>query len=107
MNPRFTATFEDEETWRLKRLEKAHLLAQGFMANYPACPSINELVVRLHDHKGQLYVIWRLRPTSLMRQAYSEAWGHVEECENQVEHQFPQFTTGRTTPPSMWFDFEY
>ena len=59
MQPALSAYNEESEPWRLDRLAKAHAYAKGVMSNDPTCPSLDELVHALHDHKGFILVTWR------------------------------------------------
>lgn len=41
------------------------------------------LIYSLHDHKGQLNVLWIDQPTQRQKLAFDEAWG---ECAEHVVH---------------------
>jgi hypothetical protein len=86
MQPALSAYNEESEPWRLDRLAKAHAYAKGVMSNDPTCPSLDELVHALHDHKGFILVTWRVRPTKALRNAYVRAWESSGEISDYVTH---------------------
>lgn len=67
-----------DESWRLARLaEVAERLHQrGVLAD----------VVRLHDRKGMLSVVWESVPDLKAFEAVKSAWVDQGECENNVRH---------------------
>lgn len=83
---KFTAYRSDEEPWRLSRLARAHAFACGVMSTHPACPSIDEVVLEMHDHKGFVNIRWRVHPTQAMKKAFADAWDHVGEVHDAMEH---------------------
>jgi hypothetical protein len=81
--------YNDFESWRLKRLSNALSYAAGCMSRRPDIASSMFLstVIRVHDHKGNLSILWRTKTAAL---AYGSlmaaAWEFVGELDEQVEH---------------------
>ena len=51
---------------------------------------LSALVHKLHDHKGELTVVWAHKPTERGRLVLEEAWGQCAEY--NTEHWWPGLT---------------
>ena len=73
-----TANREDEEPWRIERLND--------VAKY-VYKSLGELEFSgLHDHKGNLTVTWKKHPTNTEKEHFETAWEAQNELAENVEH---------------------
>jgi len=71
-----SANREDDEAWRLKRLENV----AKFFNN--AISDLN--LSKLYDHKGTLSVYWHRHPTEIEKETIESAWEN--ELSDNVEH---------------------
>ena len=78
----FSAYNQENEPQRLVRLQIVFAYARGLTAKYPI--DLREAVVNLHDHKGDLRVIWRITPGTELKSALAAAWEDFGEC--NIEH---------------------
>ena len=76
-----SANREQEEPWRIKRLENVAL----FYSKYISKINISELF----DHKGTLTVHWYKKPTEMEKKTIELAWGNQNELEENVQHLIP------------------
>jgi len=73
-----SANREDDEPWRLKRLEN---VAKFYNQIIPD-PNLSELF----DHKGTLSVFWIIKPTAKEKETIESAWENENELSDNVEH---------------------
>lgn len=69
-------------SYRDDRLRKAARIASAILGLSPK--QLDRLVMRVHDHKGELTVYWLDEPTDAGKLAFTAAW---TECgEHSVRH---------------------
>ena len=73
-----SANREEDEPWRLLRLAD--------VARYYKRYSEKINIIKLHDHKGYLTVIWSKEPTTLERHTIESAWENENEPGESTEH---------------------
>ncbi len=73
-----SANREDDEPWRLKRLEDV----AKFYNNVISDMNLSEL----YDHKGMLSVYWHMNPTEIEKERIESAWENENELSDNVEH---------------------
>jgi hypothetical protein len=73
-----SANREDDEPWRLKRLEDV----AKFYNNVISDLNLSEL----YDHKGMLSVYWHKHPSEIEKATIESAWENENEPNDNVEH---------------------
>lgn len=73
-----SANREDEEPWRIKRLEN--------VADFYSKTISNINISELYDHKGTLTVYWYQEPLEIEKKTIQLAWENENESEENVEH---------------------
>lgn len=68
----------EDDSWRNKRLEKCLRLWMTIMG--VTLEQSDRLIHSLHDHKGELHVLWLCAPTDRQKLAFSDAWSECREC---------------------------
>ena len=92
-HPAITATNSDTETDRVERLNRVYgyAVALADAAGNSAC--ITKLM-RLHDHKGNLIVHWRVAPTAAEKGFFVSAWRSlIGDESDHVSHETDDRTT--------------
>ncbi len=81
---------DDTADDRSDRVRLAYAYALGLLRDAPRAVRLSALILRLHDHKGELFVVCaRLLPGDL-RRALRRAWREVgDECEENVSFEAP------------------
>jgi hypothetical protein len=72
-----TATYADDEPWRIERLGE---VVQAIDSSRSLCGGI----VGLHDHKGTLYVNFNARPATQQVVAVAKIWADLNELHLNV-----------------------
>lgn len=73
-----SANREDEEPWRIKRLEN--------VADFYSKTISNIKISELYDHKGTLTVYWYKEPSEIEKKTIQLAWENENESGENVEH---------------------
>ncbi|MBE9036943.1 hypothetical protein, partial [aff. Roholtiella sp. LEGE 12411] len=82
------ANREDEEPYRLTRLERVYGFVCGQATLLKHMDALKK-VTKLHDHKGVLTVSWRAKPTEEEKEFWQRAWAsHVGDLSEVVLHEF-------------------
>jgi len=86
-HPKITATRSDTEPDRLERLNRVY----GYAIGLADAAGDRECIVkldRLHDHKGNLIVVWNAEPSEQQRNFFVRAWqSQVGDGTTNVEHE--------------------
>jgi hypothetical protein len=86
-HPKITATRSDTEPDRLERLNRVYGYAIGLAESSGDTECITKLA-RLHDHKGNLIVVWSDAPTERQKSFFAQAWqSKVGDGTTHVEHE--------------------
>jgi hypothetical protein len=86
-HPKITATKGDTEPDRLERLNRVYGYAIGLADGAKDTQCILKLS-RLHDHKGNLIVVWNEQPTEKQKNFFAKAWmSQVGDGTAHVEHE--------------------
>ena len=86
-HPRITATRGDTEPDRIERINRVYGYAVG-LADYFKNEKFIEKIIQLHDHKGNLIVVWASEPTADEKSYFVMAWqSKVGDESTHVEHQ--------------------
>jgi len=90
MEIELSAENEESESYRIARLERVvgYLCA---LADHYGNDRLMQKIQKLHDHKGILNVLWKVKPTPGELEIILRAWGSSigDRCDN-VEHEFPK-----------------
>lgn len=86
-HPKITATRSDTEPDRLERLNRVYGYAIGLADGSGDTTCITKLD-RLHDHKGNLIVVWNEEPSEAQKNYFVRAWqSKVGDGTTHVEHE--------------------
>src|SRR4051794_20465842 len=86
-HPKITATKSDTEPDRIERINRVYGYAVG-LADYFGNAKFIEKISRLHDHKGNLIVVWWTEPTDAEKDCFLRAWqSKVGDESMHVEHE--------------------
>lgn len=86
-HPRITATNGDEEPDRIERLNRIYGYAIG-LADAAGNRNCITKLEQLHDHKGNLIVVWQTQPSDDEKNFFATAWlSQVGDGTANVEHQ--------------------
>jgi hypothetical protein len=86
-HPKITATKSDTEPDRIERLNRVYGYAIGLADSAGDNACITKLA-RLHDHKGNLIVVWLETPTEAQKSFFAKAWlSQIGDGTTQVEHE--------------------
>ena len=81
------------------RVRLAYAYALGLLRDAPRAVRLSALILRLHDHKGELFVVCARPLPSDLRRALRRAWREVgDECEENVSFEAP----GAETWQNAW-----
>ena len=82
-----TANRSDEEPGRLIRLERILGYVHGLACHYGNSDLLDK-VVSVHDHKGDLTVVWREKPADGEMEFFNKAWrdGIIGDDWGPIEH---------------------
>jgi hypothetical protein len=80
------ANREDEEPWRLNRIQRVIGYAQA-LADINNQAEFHSKIYSILDYKGFLTVVWKSEPTDQEKEWIKKAWdSSVADYENNVEH---------------------
>lgn len=86
-HPKITATKSDTEPDRIERLNRIYGYAIG-LADIAGDEECITKLSRLHDHKGNLIVVWNEEPTEIQKGFFTKAWmSQVGDGTTNVEHE--------------------
>ena len=86
-HPKITATKSDSEPDRLERLNRVYGYAIGLADSAGDTTCITKLS-RLHDHKGNLIVLWNAKPSNAQKGYFTKAWqSQIGDGTTHVEHE--------------------
>ncbi|HYD82359.1 MAG TPA: hypothetical protein VEC06_21355 [Paucimonas sp.] len=86
-HPKITATKGDTEPDRLERLNRVYGYAIGLADCAGDSVCITKLA-RLHDHKGNLIVVWNEEPSETQKNFFVKAWmSLIGDGTMHVEHE--------------------
>ncbi|MGZ3239263.1 MAG: hypothetical protein ACXWJK_02590 [Burkholderiaceae bacterium] len=86
-HPKITATKSDTEPDRIERINRVYGYAVG-LADYFGNTGFIEKISQLHDHKGNLIVVWWAEPTETEKNYFLKAWqSKVGDESTHVEHE--------------------
>ena len=75
-HPKITATSSNSEPDRLERLNRVYGYAVGLADNAGNKECIVKLA-QIHDHKGNLIVVWHTAPTDAEKAFFVKAWSSL------------------------------
>ena len=85
-HPKISATNSNTEPDRLERLNRVYGYAVG-LADMVGDSTFLGKLSHLHDHKGNLIVVWFEEPTAEQRNYWVRAWSSkIGDESSQVEH---------------------
>jgi hypothetical protein len=91
-HPKITATRSDSEPDRIERINRVYGYAVG-LADYFGNTGFIEKISQLHDHKGNLIVVWWAEPTEAEKSYFLKAWqSKVGDESSHVEHEIEKST---------------
>lgn len=97
-HPKITATNSDGEPDRLERLNRVY----GYAIGMADCAGDRECITklaRLHDHKGNLIVVWSDEPTEAQKGFFAKAWmSQIGDETTHVEHEIQRVGGGLGLP---------
>jgi hypothetical protein len=86
-HPKITATKSDTEPDRIERINRVYGYAVG-LADYFGNTGFIEKISQIHDHKGNLIIVWGAKPTNEEKSYFLRAWkSKVGDETSHVEHQ--------------------
>jgi hypothetical protein len=92
-HPRISATNYDTEPDRIERLNRVYGYAIGLADQDGNGQCITKLA-QLHDHKGNLIVVWHDEPTDVEKAYFIKAWmSQVGDGTTNVEHEIKSGVT--------------
>ncbi len=81
---------DDTADDRSDRVRLAYAYALGLLRDAPRAVRLSALILRLHDHKGELFVVCARPLPGDLRRALRRAWREVgDECEENVSFEAP------------------
>jgi hypothetical protein len=85
--PKFTASRQDTESFRIDRLHSVWGYAVA-LADHYGNGDLRKKVAALHDHKGSLTVKWKKKATEGEREFFRRAWeSDIGDGSSAVEHE--------------------
>lgn len=92
-HPKITATKSDTEPDRIERMNRVYGYAVG-LADYCGNIGFIEKISQLHDHKGNLIVVWATEPTEAEKNYFLRAWqSKIGDESMHVEHEVERQST--------------
>ena len=89
-HPTISATNSDTEPDRVERVNRVYGYAIA-LADVDGNRECITKLVRLHDHKGNLVVTWRVAPTTREKTFLTRAWqSQVGDQSENVSHEMDQ-----------------
>jgi hypothetical protein len=89
-HPKITATSSNSEPDRIERLNRVYGYAIGLADNAGNAECITKLS-QIHDHKGNLIIVWSAAPTAMEKEFFVKAWQSlIGDGTTNVEHEIKQ-----------------
>lgn len=66
-------TADDDENWRLRRLERLVGYVQA-LADAVGAKELLDKVAAIHDHEGSLTITWKQPPTEIEKKMFYKGW---------------------------------
>lgn len=89
-HPKITATRSDTEPDRIERINRVYGYAVA-LADYFGNEKFIEKISQIHDHKGNLIVVWWSPPTEEEKNYFLRAWqSKVGDESSHVEHEIEE-----------------
>jgi hypothetical protein len=86
-HPKITATRSNSEPDRIERLNRVYGYAIGLADHAGNTECITKLA-QVHDHKGNLIVVWTETPTEAEKEYFVKAWKSlIGDGTTNVEHE--------------------
>lgn len=81
------ANREDEEPWRLNRIQRVLGYAQA-LADMQGQKEFYKMVYSIFDYKGTLTIVWKIEPTDQETEWFQQAWNSSVTLyeRNIIEH---------------------
>jgi len=82
---KLTAYSQESESYRIDRLNRVVGYVSALADHYGNADLFNK-VVSLHDHKGELTVVWKEQPVEGEKEFFAKAWTDMCELAENITH---------------------